>query len=179
MADLTIQDNAVPIVPAYTYDDGLSKEAWDADKIQGCICDSNWNVGLSDGETQQTSWHGMDCGQRSCPSGDDPSTSAHDHPFLNETNCQYHSSNGAVWEAAVKADGSPCYTDPRGTTAECTLPSKYADITAFNAAAGVTYGAAGNLCYVPCSNRGECSSDGKCRCFAGYGGPACSKRTFG
>ena len=178
VTDLSIQDNAIPFVPAFSYDDGISKSAWDADKMQGCVCDSAWEAGLGDGQTQQTSWFGMDCSSRACPSGDDPSTTGEGHAFFNELNCQYFSSNGAVWEAAVSSDGTPCFHDPSGSTAECTLPAKYANTAAFLAASGVTYGAQGNLCYVPCSNRGECGSDGQCRCYPGYGGPACSKYTM-
>ena len=42
---------------------------------------------------------------------------------------------------------------------------------------GVNRGEAGNLCYVPCSNRGDCdSSTGICSCYLGFAGEACNTR---
>lgn len=34
---------------------------WDAVKIYGCVCDSNWVVGLLPGETQEPTFFGADC----------------------------------------------------------------------------------------------------------------------
>ena len=48
--------------------------AWDADVVQGCLCDSAWPVGLGAGETQVAEWFGADCSRRRCPAGRDPST---------------------------------------------------------------------------------------------------------
>jgi hypothetical protein len=42
---------------------------------------------------------------------------------------------------------------------------------------GVNGGAAGNLCYVPCANRGVCDeTTGTCTCNVGFGGQACGTR---
>ena len=39
---------------------------------------------------------------------------------------------------------------------------------------GVNGAAAGNLCYVPCSNRGQCNEKtGRCSCFDGFAGENC------
>jgi len=38
----------------------------------------------------------------------------------------------------------------------------------------VNGGAAGNLCYVPCANRGTCNErTGRCHCYTGYTGESC------
>jgi len=57
------------------------KQLWDGEKIQGCVCDSSWPVGLRNGQRQDAEWFGPDCSLRHCPSGDDPTTT------IIETNC--------------------------------------------------------------------------------------------
>lgn len=37
---------------------------WDEDKIFGCVCESQWPVGLGSGETQEPEWFGPDCSLR-------------------------------------------------------------------------------------------------------------------
>ena len=41
-----------------------SQEAWDADRIYACVCDSAWPVGFGAGETQLGEWFGPDCSLR-------------------------------------------------------------------------------------------------------------------
>ena len=110
---------------AHGRDDGT----WDAMRLYGCVCDSSWPVGLGPGERQQAEFHGPDCGQKRCPTGDDPMTER------DETNC-----TGVV------------------------------------AAGGRGVGRPGNICHVDCSNRGTCK-DGLCKCFKGFYGINCGKRT--
>ncbi len=44
---------------------------------------------------------------------------------------------------------------------------------------GVGGGLPGNLCYVPCANRGTCDErTGRCRCYAGYNGEACDHKGY-
>ena len=42
--------------------------------IYGCLCDSSWEVGLGNGQRQQSEWFGPDCSLRRCPGADDPRT---------------------------------------------------------------------------------------------------------
>ena len=86
-------------------------------------------MGVGPGERQQAEFHGPDCGQKRCPTGDDPMTER------DETNC-----TGVV------------------------------------AAGGRGVGRPGNICHVDCSNRGTCK-DGLCKCFKGFYGINCGKRT--
>jgi hypothetical protein len=54
---------------------------WDQMRMNGCVCDSTWPVGLGNGETQEAEFFGADCSLRRCPSGDNPDTAA------DETDC--------------------------------------------------------------------------------------------
>jgi hypothetical protein len=48
------------------------------------------------------------------------------------------------------------------------------DCEGLNTVGGISYGKAGNLCQVDCSNRGVCDySTGVCKCFNGYYGVDC------
>lgn len=58
----------------YGSSNGLDTSAWDFDVMHGCLCDSSWEVGYMDGQTQVSEWFGADCSLRHCPSGDDPFT---------------------------------------------------------------------------------------------------------
>jgi len=42
--------------------------AWDADHIQGCLCDEPGYIG--DTQHNLTKWFGYDCSLHSCPTGD-------------------------------------------------------------------------------------------------------------
>ena len=108
---------------------GLGGPTYDQNLNRACLCDSSWPVGLGPGERQQAEFHGPDCGQKRCPTGDDPMTER------DETNC-----TGVV------------------------------------AAGGRGVGRPGNICHVDCSNRGTCK-DGLCKCFKGFYGINCGKRT--
>ncbi|KAJ8610681.1 hypothetical protein CTAYLR_005664 [Chrysophaeum taylorii] len=66
-------DHALPLTEEnYTY--GVGPEAWDADAIQHCVCDSSWEVGLDPRETQSPEYFGPRCSLKRCPTGDDPAT---------------------------------------------------------------------------------------------------------
>ena len=60
---------------------GLGGPTYDQNLNRACLCDSSWPVGLGPGERQQAEFHGPDCSQKRCPSGDDPMTER------DETNC--------------------------------------------------------------------------------------------
>jgi hypothetical protein len=82
-------------------------KAWDARKIYGCLCDSSWEVGLSNGQRQMPEWFGPDCSLRHCPSADDPMT------FVNELNCFNKTAPGSVW-GELRANGTKgnlCHVD--------------------------------------------------------------------
>ena len=59
--------------------------AWDHDRVQGCVCDSDWAVGLGPDETQKAEWFGADCSLRRCPSGQDPSSRTSSTDCSNKT----------------------------------------------------------------------------------------------
>lgn len=132
-----------------------SSTTWDEDKIYGCVCDSSWDVGMGDGETQEPQWFGPDCSLRHCPSGDDPLTT------VDETDCNFYADNGQTWRGGTLVGGDPNLASPT-TGIDTSL------------VAGQDYGASGNLCHVDCSNRGLCDhQSGTCRCFRGHYGQAC------
>ncbi len=153
--------NAAPFGPASSYGGSPESSTWDEDKVYGCVCDSAWAVGFGAGATQAAQWFGTDCSQKRCPSGDDPFTPA------DESNCEWRADNGRTWMGVVGSDGleyAPGATLPRGVVSA----------RAATGVQGLTAGAAGNKCYVECSNRGTCDyAKGVCACFAGSGGAAC------
>ncbi len=56
---------------------GSSYTDWDADMIQGCVCDSGW--------------HGVNCSLRTCPHGDNPTSAGVDEVQLIDCTCSdYH-----------------------------------------------------------------------------------------
>ena len=54
-------------------------EEWDADMIHGCDCDKGWK--------------GVDCSQRTCPKGDNPSTPGQDEIQLIDCECDTENFN--------------------------------------------------------------------------------------
>ena len=60
---------------------GSSYSDWDADMIQGCICDSGW--------------HGVNCSQRTCPLGDDPTSAGVDDVQLIDCRCKNYRCEGS------------------------------------------------------------------------------------
>lgn len=57
---------------------------WDADKLYGCVCDSEWAVGYGPGQMQAAQFYGADCSLARCPSADDPRTAD-----VDETDCEF------------------------------------------------------------------------------------------
>ena len=39
-------------------------DTWDEDRVFGCVCDSDWAVGVEDGQRQAAEWFGADCSRR-------------------------------------------------------------------------------------------------------------------
>ena len=82
MHQLAMRDDAFPLTgnASTTYGSAVSgfgaHKTWDFETMQGCLCDSDWAVGLGDGETQVAEYFGADCSRRRCPSGRDPSSKA-------------------------------------------------------------------------------------------------------
>jgi len=75
MRQFAKESNGYPVSQNTLYQPAANGNAWDADRIYGCVCDSTWTVGLGDGETQEPEWFGPDCSKRHCPSGEDPKRS--------------------------------------------------------------------------------------------------------
>jgi len=115
MATMT---NAMPLSAATTYTGAESTGTWDEDKAYGCVCDSDWTVGLGSGETQQSQYFGPGCDKIRCPTGDDPGT-----PTVDETNCDGKLADGGFGTGAT---GNLCHVDCSGrgacdhTTGLCT-----------------------------------------------------------
>ena len=86
------------------YEQGVEAFAttWDAEVMQGCLCDSSWPVGIGPGERQQPEWFGPDCSLRRCPTGDDPFTHG-----VDETDC----SNQTLPSGVVTKNGNKCHVD--------------------------------------------------------------------
>ena len=81
---------------------GLGGPTYDQNLNRACLCDSSWPVGLGPGERQQAEFHGPDCGQKRCPSGDDPMTAR------DETNCTGVLAKGG---RGVGEPGNLCHVD--------------------------------------------------------------------
>jgi hypothetical protein len=77
-------------------------DAWEAEMLYGCLCDSSWTVGLNSGERQSPEWFGPDCSKKRCPSADDPLTTK------DETNCTYVAISGT---GAKGKNGNLCHVD--------------------------------------------------------------------
>jgi hypothetical protein len=82
MKRMATMTNALPLSSATTYTGSDDTTTWDEDKVYGCVCGSQWTVGLTSGTTQQAEWFGPDCSLRRCPSADDPTTLT-----VDETDC--------------------------------------------------------------------------------------------
>lgn len=156
------ESTAEPVGPPVRYGGDPYGTTWDEDKVQGCVCDSSWDVGFAAGQLQLPQWFGPDCSLRRCPSNDDPRT--YD---VDESDCEYKSGNGAVWGGIVGSDGKQYKTI-------ASLPVGVTVATAATCTPGVDCGAAGNKCYLECSGRGLCDyGSGTCSCFTGYYGVDC------
>ena len=163
LKNMASEPNAEPVGPPASYGGSPATTTWDESMIYGCVCDSAWPVGFGAGQTQAVQYFGADCSQKRCPSGNNPSTPA------DETDCAWASANGATYQGALGSDGAR-YGD--GSV----LPEGVSLARAATGTPGYDVGAAGNLCYVECSQQGLCDhAAGACKCFAGYGGPACDK----
>jgi hypothetical protein len=104
MKQMARMDTALPLGPNTYYEGFEDTTTWDEDMSYGCVCDSSWDVGLDDGQTQQPEWFGPDCSQRHCPSGDDPFTE------VVETNCTGIAAPTAA-STAVGLQGNLCHVD--------------------------------------------------------------------
>ncbi|ETM42172.1 hypothetical protein L914_12138 [Phytophthora nicotianae] len=82
MRELAAAPSAFPLSPPTKYEGDVTATTWDQDRIQGCLCDSSWPVGLGAGESQLSQYFGPDCSRMHCPSGDDPMTA------VDETDCE-------------------------------------------------------------------------------------------
>ncbi len=64
MSKIAQEPHAEPIRVASSYGGATDGSTWDEDRIFACVCDSLWPVGLAKGDTQATSWYGVDCSLR-------------------------------------------------------------------------------------------------------------------
>jgi hypothetical protein len=156
------EQNAEPVGPARVYGGLPDGETWDEDKIQGCVCDSAWAVGFGAGQVQAPEWTGPACAAQRCPSSDDPRT-----PDVDESDCEFFADNGKTWLGIVGSDG-------KRYKSAAAVPSGVSVESPLRCTPGVDCGAAGNLCFVECANRGVCDRNtGLCVCFKGYYGVDC------
>eukprot|EP01041_Mallomonas_annulata_P009196 gene9196-19063_t len=102
MRQMAISDNALPLNINTNYDGYEGSSTWDENMIFGCVCESEWPVGLGYAQRQQAQWFGPDCSLQHCPSGDDPDT------LGDETNCYGKRPAGGV-NAGRK--GNICHID--------------------------------------------------------------------
>ncbi|KAG6962210.1 hypothetical protein JG688_00008715 [Phytophthora aleatoria] len=77
MRELAADPSAFPLSPPTKYEGDVTATTWDQDRIQGCLCDSSWPVGLGAGESQLSQYFGPDCSR-----SDDPMTT------VDETKCE-------------------------------------------------------------------------------------------
>lgn len=173
---LPMRGAAAPLGP----NRGVRHES-DTARLYACVCNSAWPVGYGAGERQLAEFSGADCHAKQCASGDDPLTT------LDETDCFLWDRNRAVWMGPVYASsGLPVFAAQQATSLAAaqaaydfgqTVDSDGDGIIWNNATwlpGATNVGQKGNLCHVPCSNRGACdAATGKCTCFAGYMGAAC------
>lgn len=105
--EMAYTTDAQPSSPPTTYGGDGDTTEWDMDMIFGCVCDSNWPVGLGAGEVQEPEWFGADCSLRHCPSGDDPYTAA------DETDCAGRRPPAlpSAASAVAGAAGNKCHVD--------------------------------------------------------------------
>jgi len=162
---MAAEPNAEPFGPASFYGGSPDSTTWDEDKIQGCVCDSVWEVGYGAGQVQATQWYGPACTLKRCPGADDPRT-----PAVDESDCEGFDQNGALWRGDVGSDGKRY---KKGAA----LPAGVTLATVGDCVPGVNCGAAGNKCLPECSNRGTCApATGTCTCFTGYYGTDCGAK---
>ena len=102
MKRMATMTNALPLSAATTYTGAEASTTWDEDKIFGCVCDSEWTVGLASGQRQQPQWFGPDCSLKRCPSANDPTTA------VDEEDCGGKAAEGGFGTGAT---GNKCHVD--------------------------------------------------------------------
>jgi hypothetical protein len=127
---LATEKGAMPIAENTNYDGYVDSVTWDQNKIMGCVCDSEWPVGLGSGETQVPEYFGRDCSKRRCPSADDPKTT------IDETDCANTNTTDAIINAVA---GNLCHVECSNngkcdhTIGQCQcFPGHYGEACNFN-----------------------------------------------
>ena len=78
--------------------------AWDADHIQGCLCDEPGYIG--DTQHNLTKWFGYDCSLHSCPTGDYQRTT---NQSFEEQDIRCDATSGNGWEGGGELRGACIY----------------------------------------------------------------------
>ncbi|DAZ92410.1 TPA: hypothetical protein N0F65_000194 [Lagenidium giganteum] len=102
MSELATLTQALPLSAPTTYGGAVTTTTWDQDRVQGCVCDSSWDVGLGANQRQTPQYFGADCSLMHCPSGNDPMTA------VDETDCSGVTAPGGV---GVGLTGNICHVD--------------------------------------------------------------------
>ncbi len=102
---LPLSDTNENTTSGYYIPDGMMSSTWDQTRSFGCVCDSEWEVGLGAGERQEPQWFGADCSFKRCPTGDNPDTTE------DETNCFNKTAEGG---RGVGKLGNICHHDCSG-----------------------------------------------------------------
>lgn len=116
--------------------------AFDSSRLFGCVCDSEWAVGLGDGEVQAPEWFG------SSPAFRFPSDM---YQALHLVPCSASDRCVAFFACCLGTQGPDCALRhcPTGDNLETPLDETNCS--------GVNGGSAYNLCLVECAGQGDCN----------------------